>query len=489
MNEQNDKKSNIPANRRDFLRTSALISAGAWIAGCTASTEKPKTVAQAAPMAQPPAEAPLPTSRPNIACIGIGGKGDGDSTHAGRFGNIVAICDVDERSLDKKAKEFPKAKRYNDYRKMYEEMGNMIQGVTVSTPDHHHFMASMMAIKLGKNVYCQKPLTHTVAEARALREAARKAKVITQMGNQGTANSELRRGVELLRANALGAVKEVHIWTNRPVWPQAPIIMARPPEDPVPNYLNWDLWIGPAPMRPYSGQIQNNGHPPYHNFNWRGWWDFGTGALGDMGCHTANMPFMGLELGYPTSIQGECGDLNPETYPSWATVAYEFPARGSKPPLKLTWWEGHKTENGQKVRNIPGHKVTAGFDLPESGSLVIGDKGMMMSLSDYGSDNEIILNAMEDFGPISVPKTLPRHASNNMDESQKREWIAAFAGGPKPLSNFEYAGKLAEFIVLGNIAIRMQGAKLLWDGPGMKFTNNEEANQYLKTDYREGWSV
>jgi hypothetical protein len=372
-------------------------------------------------------------------------------------------------------------------------MGKSIDGVTVSTPDHHHFSAAIRAIKLGKNVYCQKPMTHTVSEARMLREAAAEAKVVTQMGNQGTASNDLRRAAELLRADVLGPVKEVHIWTNRPVWPQAPIIMARPPEDPVPPHIHWDLWIGPAPMRPYSAQMQNNGHPPYHDFNWRGWWDFGSGALGDMGCHTANMPFLGLELGYPTSLKGECGDLNPETYPSWATVVYEFPERGNRPALKLTWWEGHKTEKGQKVRNIPGHGVTRGFDLPESGSLVIGEKGMMMSLSDYGSSDQVIFDANVDLGSITVPEVFPRNAKPgeklNMDQAQKDEWIAGFNGGPKPMSNFDYAGMLTEFIVLGNIAIRMPGEKLAWDGPGMKFSNNEKANQYLKNDYREGWSV
>ena len=241
-------------------------------------------------------------------------------SRSGNHANIIAICDIDDDRLDKKIEKFKKAdrfpdvQRFNDYRKMYDAVGSKIDAVTVSTPDHNHAAAAMLAIKLGKGVYCQKPMTHTVYETRQLQIAAREHKVATQLGNQGTASSELRRGVEVIRAGALGAVTEVHVWTNRPVWPQAPKIMARPDhEDPVPATIHWDEWIGPAPMRPYVGKRT------YHDFNWRGWWDFGTGALGDMGCHTANMPFMALKLGYPSSVVAECGDLNPETYPSWAT--------------------------------------------------------------------------------------------------------------------------------------------------------------------------
>jgi predicted dehydrogenase len=347
-----------------------------------------------------------------------------------------------------------------------------------------------MAIKAGKHVYCQKPLTRTIREARELRMAARQYKICTQMGNQGTATDDLRRGVEILRAGVLGDVKEVHVFTNRPIWPQAPKLVTRPPEEPVPAHVHWDEWIGPAKMRPYS--------PAYHPFKWRGFWDFGTGALGDMACHTANMPYMGLELGYPTSCQGKSGELNDETYPGWATVVFHFPARGDRPPVKLTWWEGHKPDPKDPktmVRNIPDKGVTKGFDLPESGSLCIGDKGMMVSMSDYGTNNKIIFDGNSEGVVCNPPKLLPRHSDGgkkfNNDEAQKAEWIAAIKAGKHEiaLSNFDYAGMLTEFVLMGNIGIKVPNKKLEWDGPGMKFTNDEEANQLLHREYREGWTL
>jgi predicted dehydrogenase len=468
----------LQSNRRDFLKTSALVGATAFVVGRGAWADELNAT---------PSKSP--NERAAIACIGVGGKGDSDSKHCGQLADVVAICDIDDNHLDRKQKEFPKAKRYNDYRKMFDEMHKSIDGVTVSIPDHNHAIASMLAINLKKNVYCQKPLTHLVSEARRVREEAAKAGVVTQMGNQGTATSGLRRGVEILRAQALGPVKEVHVWTNRPIWPQAPKVVSRPPESPVPPNVHWDDWIGPAPMRPYAKY--ENGQGAYHTFNWRGWWDFGTGALGDMGCHTCNMPFMGLNLGYPTSIEGKCGDLNDETYPSWAQIVYEFPERGNMPALKFHWWEGHKQNSRDAAkRNLPPVAQTMGFTVPDSGAMIVGEKATMFSLSDYGEDLRIVFNGEKgDFSMPDVPQTLPRHKDHNQDLNQKREWIAAFRGGPKPMSNFDYAGMLAEFILLGNVAIRMQGEKLEWDGPGMKFTNNEKANKHLVKEYREGWKL
>ena len=478
------------ANRRDFMKTTALIGMSAWVTGRGAWAD------DAIPSKSP-------NERLNIACIGVGGKGDSDSEQAAKYGDIVAICDIDDKILAKKAEheKFSKAEKFNDYRKMFDSLGKSIDAVTVSIPDHSHACASMQAIKMGKHVYCQKPLTHTIREARELRLASRQYNVCTQMGNQGTAHPELRHAVDLLRGDALGPVKEVHIWTNRPIWPQAPKVMKRPPESPVPSYIHWDEWIGPAPMRPWAEYENKKG--AYHTFNWRGWWDFGTGALGDMGCHTANMPFMGLQLGHPSSIEAKCGDLNDETYPSWATIIFHFPARGDKPAVKLTWWEGHRPDSKDaEKRNLPDLGVTRDFTMPNSGSLVIGEKAAMFSLHDYGANDKIVVNAKGgqnvslDVPQVipSVPKTAseisnPKAGYNN-DEGQKAEWVAAIKAGKHEvaLSNFDYAGMLTEFLLLGNIAIKT-GKKLEWDGPAMKFKDNEEADKLVHREYRPGWTL
>ncbi len=484
----------IRANRRDFLKASAVVGMSAFVSTRSAFGADSKS----------------PAEKINVACIGVGGKGDSDSNHAGMYGNVVAICDVDDKILAKKAEKYPNAKKFNDYRKMFDTMSKDIDAVTVSVPDHSHAAASMMAIKAGKHVYCQKPLTRTVKEARTLRLAAREYKVCTQMGNQGTAHPELRHAADILRAGALGPVKEVHIWTNRPIWPQAPGQVTRPPEAPVPESLHWDEWIGPAPMRPYAEYVtvdaktqKESRKGAYHTFNWRGYWDFGTGALGDMGCHTANMPFMGLELGYPTSIEAKCGDLNDETYPGWATIVYHFPARGDKPAVKLTWWEGHRNDSRDAAkRNLPDTGITKSFIMSESGSMIVGEKATMFSLHDYGANDKIVYNA--DASGVSlgdIPKVirpLPELISQandakrgyDNDEGQKAEWFAAIkAGTPSnALSNFDYAGMLTEFLLLGNIAIKT-GKKLEWNGDAMKFNNNEDADALIHREYRKGWTL
>ncbi|HSZ56399.1 MAG TPA: Gfo/Idh/MocA family oxidoreductase [Tepidisphaeraceae bacterium] len=474
--------------RRRFLGDAAFIGMSAWLAGRGAWADETS-----------PQISRSKNERLAFACIGIGGKGDGDSLHVSHFGDVVAICDIDDRLLERKSRQpgFERAERFNDYRQMFDRLGKSIDAVTVSTPDHHHAIAAMMAIRLGKHVYCQKPLTRTVHECRALREAARKYNVCTQMGNQGTATNEFRRSVEILRAEALGPVREVHVWTNRPIWPQAPTVMSRPPEAPVPAGVHWDQWIGPAPMRPYAEYDMGNGRKvgAYHQENWRGYWDFGTGAIGDMGCHTANLPFMGLDLDYPTSIEARCGDLNDETYPSWATIVYQFPARGERPPVRLTWWEGHRPDSRDpRKRNLPGPRITRNFDLRDSGALIIGPRAMMISHSDYGADQKIIFGADAEGVTINVPQSMSRLAEPgrpfDSDEAQKGEWVSAIRAGDyrKATANFDYAGLLAETILLGDVAIKA-ATKLEWDGPAMRITNNPEANKLLTREYRAGWTL
>jgi hypothetical protein len=480
--------------RREFVQSSALVAGmGVWVAtgGRVYGIEK------------------SPNERINIACIGVGGKGDSDSDHCAQHGNVVAICDVDEKRLeskairtveDRKTKEkvqpFIKAKKYTDFRKMFDEMGKEFDACTISTPDHTHAVATMMAIKAGKHVYTQKPLAHDVYEARQLRLAAKEHKVASQMGNQGTAGNKFREGVELIRAGVIGPVKEVHVWTNRPIWPQAPKVMARLASEQAPATMHWDEWLGTAPQRDY-----NKGYAP---FNWRGWWDFGTGALGDMGCHTANLPFMALKLEHPISIEGECGDLNPETYPSWAKVDFQFAARGEMPPVKFTWYEGRKDnelvhppkeltdkvmEEYKKLHPARADKKgkIKPVELSSSGSIIVGEKGMLYSPDDYGGSWDLLpVEAFRDYK--AAAPTLPRNPGGG-DEGQKIEWLAAARGGAPALANFDYAGLLAEFILLGNIAIKNPGRKLEFDGPGLKFPNYPDADRLLKREYRAPWTL
>lgn len=491
------------SSRREFLKQSAYVAGmGVWVA-----MERPLWALQEQ----------SPNERINVASIGIGGKGDGDSSQAAKHGNLIAVCDVDDERLNAKVHHFPKAQRFNDFRKMFDKLGKEIDAVTISTPDHTHAVATMMAIRMGKAVYTQKPLAHDVWEARQLRLAAAEHKVATQMGNQGTCTTRLRQGVEAIRAGAIGNVREVHVWTNRPIWPQSPLVRTRPPEAPTPRYLHWDEWLGTAPVRPYAETF-------YHPFNWRGWWDFGTGALGDMGCHTTNLPFMALKLGHPVSIVAESEKPNPETYPAWAKVNYEFPERDGLPPVKFTWYEGHQgghavkkegkleLEGGQLVqppRDLIDHvladynkllamrgdeRVKNGkkVELNHSGAIMVGDKGILYSPSDDGKDWDLL--SAEQFRDYKQPSpTLPRNplgdSEKTMDEGQKVEWLSALRGGPPALSNFNYAGLLAEFILLGNVAIRAGGQKLVWDGPNMKFPNAPDAERLLRRSYREPWSL
>ncbi len=482
-------------SRRDFLKQSAMIGVGAWAYGGVSLPESNAAIDQI-----------------NIACIGVGGKGSGDTTQAGQFGNIVALCDVDDEILNTKGQQFEKAKRYFDFRKMFDEMGKSIDAVTVSTPDHTHAIASLHAMNLGKHVYCQKPLTYSVWEAREMRQTAGKMKVCTQMGNQGSTADGLRRAVEAVQSGIIGQVKEVHVWTNRPVWPQSPLITARPATvDPVPSYLHWDEWLGPAPFRGYHhGNPGDNKKGTYHRFSWRGWWDFGTGALGDMGCHTANLAFRALKLGYPSTVVAENEPRNPETYPGWAKVTFHFPAREALGPVKFVWYEGSK--DGQ-TKILPGPELVPGAKKTDqgvsiffeshkwmyrdvnnklkdvsSGSFLIGDKAVLFSPDENGSEAYIITDSGSTEKLTGGPQILPSNGGG--DEGMKREWIAAIKANRPEMaySNFDFAGMLTETILLGNVAIRA-GKLLEWDGPQLRFTNAFDANQYLKREYRSGWSI
>jgi predicted dehydrogenase len=414
----------------------------------------------------------------NIAAVGVGGKGSSDCDQAAKFGNLVAICDIDENTLNKKAEKFPKAQKFFDFREMLEKLGKGVDAVVVSTPDHTHAPAAAMAMRAGKHVYCQKPLTHSVHEARTLRELAREHKVCTQMGNQGTALDNFRTSIELLQSGALGEVKEVHVWTNRPVWPQAPKVMKRPSPSKAPAHIKWDLFLGPAPERPYASG--------YHPFNWRGWLDFGTGALGDMACHTANMPFMGLGLTTPSSIEGEAGDVNDETFPSWARVVFLFSVPGRPEPIKFTWYEGKK--DGTRV--LPSLDLLHGTekDYSASGSLIVAANATVYSPDDYGATRKLLGPGAKD---VKAPKpSLPRLGGNS-DEKMKAEWVDAITKGDPKIarSNFDYAGLLTESILLGNVAMRMGGKKLEYDGKKGAITNDESANKLLRREYREGWKL
>jgi predicted dehydrogenase len=456
-------------NRRRFLQTSAAAGAGYWL---TANAVSATLAGQ------------QPNDKVRLAGIGIGGKGGGDINQAGSLGQVVALCDIDEGKLNGAAERFSGVKKFTDYRKMFDAIAKEIDAVTVGTPDHTHAPISVMAMKLGKHVYCQKPLTHTVQEARIMRETAKKAGVCAQMGNQGSAANNLRRAVEVVQAGVLGPIREAHVWTDRPAryWKQAPDLMARPAEAPAPSGVHWDEFLGPAPERPYARG--------YHPFAWRGWWDFGTGALGDMACHTANLPYRALKLAYPTSVVADATHVNPETYPSSAKVTFQFPAREGMEPVTFTWYEGAR--DGKKLTPPEDlvKRVVPGGQLATGGSILVGAKGLLYSpgASDGNVTVRWIGEGVEEAAQ-NVPTRLPRN--NRGDSGMKAEWVQAMKENKPEIaySNFDYAALLTETILLGNVAIRLTGQKLEWDGPNLTFTNNRGANQYLHYEYRKGWTL
>lgn len=409
----------------------------------------------------------IPSDTLNIAVVGIGGKGATDAAGVSSE-NIVALCDVDDTMGMEVRKTYPKATQYRDYRKMLEKEKNL-DAVVISTPDHTHATIAMAAMKMGKHVFVQKPLSHTVYEAKRLAEVAKEKNLVTQMGNQGHAGEEARLLNEWIWAGAIGDVTEVHIWTNRPIWPQGNI--TAPTEIPTcPDTLDWNLFLGPAPHRPY--------HPAYHPFTWRGLWDFGTGALGDMGAHFIDQPFWALELGYPTSIQASSTKYNNDYYPLASIVTYQFPERNGKPPVKLVWYDGGLTpprpadlEPGRKMGDSGG------------GVLYYGTKGTIMH-GTYGTGVRIIPETkMQEF--IRPEKTILRSPGIH------QEWIQAIKEGKKSTTDFSYSGKLTEVMLLGNIAIRLadKNTVLNWDGDKFMFTNLPEANDYLTKEYSPGYSL
>jgi predicted dehydrogenase len=421
--------------------------------------------------------AKAPSEKLNLAGVGIGGQGAHDVNELSSE-NIVALCDVDTRYAAKTFSKYPKAKAYTDYRKMLEEQKDL-DGVVVATPDHLHAFVSTAAMKLGKHVYCEKPLTHSVWEARQVAQVAREHKVATQMGNQGQASEETRRLCELIWDNAIGPVREAHVWTDRPsnglfneYWPQG---VTRPKDTPpVPSTLEWDLWLGPAPKRPYN--------PAYLPFVWRGWWDFGTGALGDIGCHSLDPVFRALKLGAPTSVQASSSRVNEETYPLASIVTYQFPARGDMPPLKLVWYDGG-------LRPPRPDELEDDSEMGSNGHLFIGDKGKILSLRTQARRGYELIPASRAKEYGDPPKKLERSIGHY------KEWIEACKGGKPAGSNFSWAGPLTEAVLLGNVALRLQlreeltMKKLLWDSAQMRFTNCDDANKFIRQQYREGWAI
>jgi len=455
------KKTSPAMSRREFLGGSAAAAAAFMIV--------PRHVLGG------PGNTP-PSDKLNIACIGVGGKGSSDIQSVSTE-NIIALCDVDdtktagflksERNTPEQKEMYYKAKKYRDFRIMLEKHKE-IDAVTISTPDHTHAVAAMMAMKMGKHVFVQKPLTHTIKEARLLAKTAKEMNIVSQMGNQGHAMEGTRLLNEWIWDGAIGDIREVHAWTNRPIWPQG---IDAPKEIPsVPSSLDWNLWLGPAPFRHY--------HPAYHPFSWRGFWDFGTGALGDMGAHIFDQPFWALKLKYPTTVQASSTRFTKDSYPMAEVITYEFPARGSMPPVKLTWWDGglmpprpEELEPGRLMGDTGG------------GVLFIGDKGKMMC-SVYGNNVRIIPESrMKEY--VRPEKSIPR--SPGIHE----EWVEAIKKGKKSTTDFSYSGLLTETMLLANIAVLMQEHKtvLEWDGENMEFTNLPEANKHIHKEYRMGWSL
>ncbi|WP_372718305.1 Gfo/Idh/MocA family protein [Novipirellula sp.] len=429
---------NATANRRRFLQTT---SAGILAAGVFSEL--------------PAAESTSANSKLKLLCVGTANRAAADIDGV-KSQDIVGLCDVDKNYLDRAASSFKDAKLYADYREMIANEADKADGIVIGTTDHHHAPASLSAINAGLHCYCEKPLTHTIHEARVIAEAAKAKGVATQMGTQIHAEPNYRRVVEIVQAGVLGDIKEVHVWVGKG-WGggERPEAGQMPPEN-----LDWDLWLGGAPERPYAAGR-------YHPAQWRRWWDFGQGTLGDMGCHYMDLPFWALNLRHPTSCEAEGPEVHPETCPLGLKVKYKFPARGDMPGVDLTWYDGNLTP-----------KEVAGERVPGSGVMFVGSNGHMYA--NYSNYKLFPQDKFSDFTP--PPKTIPDSIGHHA------EWIKACKDGSPTLCNFDYSGALTESVLLGNVAYRT-GKQLDWDAKTLKATNCPEADQYIKKEYRKGWEV
>ncbi|MEI7728299.1 MAG: Gfo/Idh/MocA family oxidoreductase [Verrucomicrobiota bacterium] len=410
-----------------------------------------------------------PSEKLNIASIGVGGMGAGDVGSVGASNNLVALCDADQVRSDASQKKFPNARRYQDFRKMFDEQEKNMDAVTVSTPDHTHAVAVMAAIKRRKHVYCQKPLAHSVYEVRQLMKAAKEYKVVTQLGNQGHSSDSIRQCCEMIWAGAVGKVHTIHAGCSavNSALDQLPKLAET---NPVPPTLNWDVWLGPAKQRPY--------HPSYLPGRWRGWTPFGNGTIGDWTCHVIDPVFWALDLGAPSTIQAQVKDYDPKTqsdaFPKGDIITYEFPAKGPRGPVKLVWHSG--------TEKIPRPAELEADQKLDTGAVVLGDKGTMVYGSHGASHVRLIPETRMD-AYQRPEKTIPRVKEHHAD------WLNAIRSGGKAGSDFAYGGPLSEIAMLGVIALKYPGNKLVWDADAMRFTNFADANQHLNPPYRAGWSL
>ncbi len=475
------------SSRRNFIGTASSVLAGFTIVPGT-------TVSGFGHVA--------PSDKLNIAGIGVGGKGRSNLRNM-KSENIVALCDIDQNYAAKTFNDFPDAKRFVDYRKMLDEMGKSIDAVVIATPDHTHAVTAMASMQLGKHVYVQKPLTHSVYESRFLLEASRKYKVVTQMGNEGHSWDNVADVCEWIWSGAIGEIRTVDAWTNRPIWPQG---IMRPAETmPVPDTIDWDLFIGPAPMRPYNSA--------YHPFSWRGWWDFGTGALGDMACHVLDVIVASLNPGNPVSLEASSTAINTESAPQSSLIQYSFPERQkigkiAMPAFKVNWYDG-----GLLPVRPEGLKDGEEMGTGRNGVIFHGTKGVLIC-GNYGEKYKLLPeNKFKD-----MPK--PPKSVRRIPVSHEMDWVRACKESPDnrilPASNFEYACPLNEMVVMGNLAVRLQSLerKLLWDDKNMRISNisdsekvrvpngipgaspkmvelnaRQASEEYIKNTYRSGWSL
>jgi predicted dehydrogenase len=425
--------------RRQFLRHCALAGAGLWMTSHSA-----------------PAVGRSPNEKLNLAVIGVGGRGAANLGSVASE-NIVALCDVDENHLGRAAQKYSRARTYRDFRRLLDESSG-IDAVVVSTTEHTHAFATLAALQLGKHVYCEKPLCHTIWETRVVTEAAAKARVATQMGTQIHAGDNYRRVVELVRANAVGPITECHVWVARD-WGGGD----RPRETPpVPKHLDWELWLGPAPERPY--------HPAYvPGPSWYKWWDFGNGTMSDLGAHWIDLPFWALKLGAPLNAEAEGPPVHAETAPAWLICRWEFPARGEMPPVRLAWYHG-----GKKPALVGEGKVPNWAN----GALFVGSKGML--LADYGKHVLLPEKEFADFTrpEPSIPASIGHHA----------EWIDACKSGKPTTCPFSYSGPLVESNLVGVLAYRL-GKRLEWDAAELRAKGCREADRYIRKEYRKGWKL